>query len=594
MRRSPQKRASQFRHSQLLRRVMRVPLALSMSMAALAGLTLVAQPAGAAPMSNQQAVPVASSSIALGGFSIAGPIPIPTPPPLPPIVLTNLMFTANATWSGAVTTNVGWEGDNLRQGATLDISRSAPLTSGNIAVTWQASGTADGFNFGPTSISQNNVTCAPTLSGPGFSCSGSSDQITLPGALPSPLPDFSLVELKLAITVEFDVTPQGAIVNREFSVGGTDIPGSTPNPGSLGLVDTPNTESFALPCTSAVGSPVNYNLTNYDWAPATTATQQTVIQVINTGPFGADAGSFQIGSDIPIGPANVTPAPFDLTGAGFLTALGPLLANNVTPTIDPLGPFSGTEGSPVSFSASTHSQCPIDSYVWNFSDGTTSYGPSPQRTFGDEGTYTGQLTVTDVTGLSAVQDFTVNVGDTPPVPNAGPNTSGAWGIPIAFNGQAVEPGSSDLSTLSFMWDWGDGTPGTGGANATHVYAKPGVYTATLTVCDEDPMCAQSQTTVTVNQRSTTTAYTGPLSSLPGKQVTLTASVVDQFAQPVAGRTVNFQLGTQSISATTSGTGVATATIKLTQKQSLVNVSASFSGDSMYTGSSNTLPFTIGK
>jgi len=108
------------------------------------------------------------------------------------------------------------------------------------------------------------------------------------------------------------------------------------------------------------------------------------------------------------------------------------------------------------------------------------------------------------------------------------------------------------------------------------------------------MCAQSQTTVTVNQRSTTTAYTGPLSSLPGKIVTLTASVVDQFAQPVAGRTVNFQLGTQSISATTSGSGVATATIKLNQKQSVVNVSASFSGDAMYTSSSNTLPFTIGK
>jgi PKD repeat protein len=202
--------------------------------------------------------------------------------------------------------------------------------------------------------------------------------------------------------------------------------------------------------------------------------------------------------------------------------------------------------------------------------------------------------VTDVTGLSAVQDFTVNVADTLPVPNAGPNTSGAWGVPIAFDGQAVDPGSSDQSTLSYVWDWGDGTPGTGGANATHTYATPGVYTATLTVCDEDPTCAQSQTQVTVNQRSTTTAYTGPLSALPSKNVTLTASVVDQFGQPVVGRTVTFQLGTQSISATTNGSGVATATIKLTQKQSVVNVSASFSGDSMYTSSSNTLPFTIGK
>jgi hypothetical protein len=76
-------------------------------------------------------------------------------------------------------------------------------------------------------------------------------------------------------------------------------------------------------------------------------------------------------------------------------------------------------------------------------------------------------------------------------------------------------------------------------------------------------------------------------------VTLTASVVDQFAQPVVGRTVTFQLGTQSISATTNGAGVATATIKLNQKKSVVNVSASFAGDSMYTHSSNALPFKIG-
>jgi PKD repeat protein len=566
---------------------MKVPVALSAAMAGLIGLTVFAPPVSAAPVSNQQAVPVTSTSQDLGGFVIPGPILLPLPLP---IVLQNLTFTASAAWSGAITTNVGWEGDNLRQGANLAISRVAPLTSGKIDVTWQVSGTADGINFGPTNFSQHNVTCAPALSGGVFPCTGSSDEITLPGAIPSLIP-FTLIEAKLGIGVEFDVTPQGAVVNREFSVGGTDVPGTTANPGPLSLVDTPNSETFTLPCTSSVGSPVNYNLSNYDWAPATTATQQTRIRIINTFPDGSEA--FQYGSNINIGPAEMANPAFDLTGTGFLTAMGSLLPNNVNPTIDPLGTFSGTEGSPVQFSASTQSQCPIASYVWQFSDGTTSFGQSPQRTFGDEGTYSGQLTVTDVTGLSAVQDFTVNVGDTPPVPSAGPNTSGAWGIPIAFNGQASEPGWIDQPTLSYSWDWGDGTPGTGGASVSHTYATPGVYTATLTVCDEDPSCAQSQTTVTVNKRSTTTAYTGPLSSLPSKNVTLTASVVDQFAQPVVGRTVTFQLGTQSISATTNGAGVATATIKLNQKKSVVNVSASFAGDSMYTNSSNALPFKIG-
>jgi PKD repeat protein len=569
---------------------MKVPVALSTGLAGLIGLTVFAPPVSAAPVTNQQAVPVASSTLDLGGFVIAGPIILPT---LPPLVLTNLMFTANATWSGNLTTNVGWESDSLRQGANFAISRSVPVTSGNIAVTWQVSGDVDGSGFGPINFSQNNVNCAPTLSGGGFSCSGTSDPIAIPGAVVPSLILTTVIEAKVAIAVSFDVTPQNAVVNREFTIGGADVPGPSANPGTLALADTPNTETFTLPCTSSVGDAVNYNLSNYDWAPATSATQQTVIKIINTGPFGADAGSFQIGPDIDIGPAEMSNPAFDLTGTGFLTAMGPLLANNVSPTIDPLGPFSGTEGSPVQFSATTHSQCPIDSYVWQFSDGTTSFGPTPQRAFGDEGTYSGQLTVTDVTGLSAVQDFTVNVADTPPVPSAGPNTSAAWGVPIAFNGQAFDPGWLDQPTLNYAWNWGDGTPGTGGASVSHTYTTPGVYTATLTVCDEDPSCAPSQTTVTVNKRSTITAYTGPLSSLPSKNVTLTASVVDQFAQPVVGRTVNFQLGTQSISATTNGSGVATATIKLIQKKSIVNVSASFSGDSMYTNSSNTLPFKIG-
>jgi len=46
---------------------------------------------------------------------------------------------------------------------------------------------------------------------------------------------------------------------------------------------------------------------------------------------------------------------------------------------------------------------------------------------------------------------------------------------------------------------------------------------------------------------------GPLKSLPSKNVTLTASLVDELGQPVVGRTVAFALGSQSISAVTNST-----------------------------------------
>ncbi len=99
---------------------------------------------------------MASDQIDPGGFKTLIPIVLPAPLPL---VLTNLVFTADAKWSGDITTNVGWDSDNVRQGADLDISRSAPLTSGKIKVTWQAEGEIDGIQFGPTNISKDNVTC---------------------------------------------------------------------------------------------------------------------------------------------------------------------------------------------------------------------------------------------------------------------------------------------------------------------------------------------------------------------------------------------------------------------------------------------------
>jgi PKD repeat protein len=569
-------------------RLVNAVVVVATSLFGVAGLVSVAQPAGAVTTSNQQTVPVASGQLDLGGFLVPGPIPVPDLP----VVFTDLTFTANATWTGDITTDVAWDSDNVRQGDNLDISRNDPLTSGKIDVAWQMSGKADGIDFGPINFSQNNVTCAPALAGGTRTCTGKSDEIILPGALPSPVPA-SLIEAKLGIGVQFDVTPEGAVADRTFSVGGTNIPGPTANPGPLDLVTAPSTETFTMPCTAAVGDAVNYNLSDYHWTPDTTATQQVKIRIVNTVPFDPNLNdeSFEY-THIDVGPAQTSSPAFDLAGSGFLTSLGPLLANNVVPTIEPLGPFSGTEGSPVNFSTVTHSQCPINSYVWQFSDGTTSYGPSPQRAFGQDGVYSGQLTVTDVTGLSSTQSFTVDITNAPPLPNAGPDTSGAWGRPIAFNGQAVDPGWGDQATLSYAWDWGDGTPGTGGANAFHAYATPGLYTATLTVCD-DHVCRDDTAAVTVRRRVTTTAYSGPLSALPSKNVTLTASVIDEFGQPVVGRTVAFQLGTQSITAATNGSGVASATIKLNQKKATISVSASFAGDSKYTSSSDTRTFTIG-
>ena len=550
--------------------------------------------AAAAPTNNSQAVPVASNQIALGGFVLPGPFVFPAPLP---IVLTNLHVDASAKWSGSITTNVGWDSDNVRQGADLDISRVAPLTSGKIDVTWQLSGTIDGvLHFGPTNISKDDVACTPKLSGGGFSCEATSDGIPLPGAIgPIPaIPPFFFVA-KLAIGVQFDITPEGAIVTRNLTAGGASVPGPTANPGPLDLGDSPSVETFTMPCSAKAGDAVDYDLSDYHWAPDTTATQQDKIRIVAAlDPLGAvELGEI---TSFDVGPAQVSTPAFDLSGSGFLTAMGGLLPNNVNPTISPLGPFSGSEGSAIGFSAGVNSKCPIGSYVWEFSDGTKSFGPSPQRAFADNGVYDGQLTVTDITGLAATEDFTVSVSNEPPSVNAGPDTTADWGRLVSFNGQATDPGSADQATLQYTWTFGDGTPSaSGGPSVLHAYASPGTYVATLDVCDKNGGCDSDSRTVVATKRDTTLGYTGPLSSTPSKTIVLTANLVDEYGEAVVGRKVTFAIGSQTAIGTTDSAGKASVSLKLNQKQGSYPFSATFpAGDAKYNGSSDSGTFLIGK
>lgn len=67
------------------------------------------------------------------------------------------------------------------------------------------------------------------------------------------------------------------------------------------------------------------------------------------------------------------------------------------------------------------------------------------------------------------------------VPNAN-QTQGLTPLAVDFDGsESTDPNSGD--TLSYQWDFGDGSPAASGAQATHVYNSTGPYVATLTVHD---------------------------------------------------------------------------------------------------------------
>jgi hypothetical protein len=525
----------------------------------------------------------------LDGYRILG---------IEPATLTffDLDVTAKAKWTATLQSDVSWDADKVRQGADLEVTRTGTTAIGIMGVIWSVSGTLSPLGLfdvpvGPIPLAVDIGACSPQLldcpadatpdelalcveAASDFGCSATSPSVPLfftPGVPASPFVD-------LAIGIDFTVTPNSASTTRSMFVSDDEIVAQA----ELGVSYQPGTESIAMPCNRPAGEPVAYVVDPFSWSPANVAAVQQPKFVIGImDPF---FGAFKIPLfDAPFGLAVPSSPAFELSGAGTSLDFGELQANNVIPTVSGLGGWSGDEGDPVQFSATVESACPVTSYVWNFSDGTTSYGPTPQRAFGDDGLFDGQLTVTDMTDMHGSGSFTVNISNLAPTASAGPNTSGAWGRPIALTGQAVDPGWNDQSTLTYSWDFGDGTPGSGGASTTHSYAAPGDYAATLTVCD-DHVCDADTTWVHVRRRSAAVSYTGTNAGIYSAPALLTGAIVDEYGQPVVGGTIAFTLGGVAVgSAQTNGAGTAGRNVIVGLPAGSYLVSAAFAGNTLYEG-----------
>jgi hypothetical protein len=81
--------------------------------------------------------------------------------------------------------------------------------------------------------------------------------------------------------------------------------------------------------------------------------------------------------------------------------------------------------------------------------------------------------------------------------------------------------------------------------------------------------------VTVARKATSLIYTGTLKGAPNKNTILSAVLKDATGTTLGGRTVVFVLGSQTISATTDANGVATATLKLAQKNGTYALTATW-------------------
>lgn len=187
------------------------------------------------------------------------------------------------------------------------------------------------------------------------------------------------------------------------------------------------------------------------------------------------------------------------------TAQAAVVISNVSPAVNAGPDRSAQEGDTVQFNGGfTDPGCDTWTYSWNFGDGSAEVTGSltPAHAFGDNGTYTVALTVTDDDGGSGVDTLAVTVSNVAPaVTSIGmdqPNLQ--FILPVVhtliFTGDFTDPGW--LDTHASLWQFGDGeTAGgtlteensppdaTGTSTASHAFDSPGTYTLSLTITDDD-------------------------------------------------------------------------------------------------------------
>ena len=148
-------------------------------------------------------------------------------------------------------------------------------------------------------------------------------------------------------------------------------------------------------------------------------------------------------------------------------------------------------------SASIDPDGSIANYSWSFGDQLTGYGAVIVHDFADNGTYTTELTVTDDKGGKNSSKKSVNVSITVEPAASGPEANievvskDNWTVTLSAAKSKARDGGG---VVSYAWDFGDGSTGTG-EEVAHTYDANGTYTVILTVTDD--LGATNSTSVSI-------------------------------------------------------------------------------------------------
>ena len=172
---------------------------------------------------------------------------------------------------------------------------------------------------------------------------------------------------------------------------------------------------------------------------------------------------------------------------------------NVGPTSDFIySPANPTDLQNVTFTdKSSDSDGSIVNWLWNFGDDNSSVLKNSSHKYGDNGTYTITLIVTDDDGSTDTISQQIIVSNVGPI--ASFYVSSENNTIIANDKLQFIDTSKDLDGYIISWKWnlGDGTTSTE-KYLSHIYSSKGVYKVSLTVIDNDGTSSTEIKEVTVS------------------------------------------------------------------------------------------------
>jgi len=129
------------------------------------------------------------------------------------------------------------------------------------------------------------------------------------------------------------------------------------------------------------------------------------------------------------------------------------------PTADANGPYAGIVGTPVSFdgTGSSDPNGTIAAYDWDFGDGGTGTGATPEHTYSVDGVFTVTLTVTDNDAQTDMNSTSATIdpagNNVVPIADAGPDQDIALGNVVNLDGTGSNDPDAQPQQLTYQWSF---------------------------------------------------------------------------------------------------------------------------------------------